>query len=126
MEKIPCLLCGDPSATIKMSKRGQPYLRCENCESILFTYSELGAEMLKAGGVGLVENAKAEPVRPELLAHGNANLADVIAELKAQKATIAGLRKTVEAKAEPKAPARRKAPPRKERGSAADFLFGEA
>ena len=57
MGKIVCLLCGDPSATVKMSKRDKPYLRCENCESILFTYSDIGAELLAAGmGVGLVEN----------------------------------------------------------------------
>ena len=48
---VTCLLCGDPSAMVKTSKRkNRPYLRCEKCETILFTYSELGAELLKAGG----------------------------------------------------------------------------
>jgi len=117
MEKMACLLCGDPSATVKVSKRGQPYLRCENCESILFTYSDLGAEMLKAGGVAEAPKADNPPVQAPALADSSA--ATIIAEIKGLKAEMGALKAKV---AEPKA-LPRKTKPKRERQTAEGYLF---
>ena len=124
--KISCYICGD-EVEVRAAKTGAAHWLCPGCGVRCFVNNPegiAGLEALAIDGGRFEGKPKAEPPGPTPGVNAkqvaDAVKGEIMPMLKTMDKEIKELKAQV---AEPKAPPKKKAPPRKERETAADYLF---